>query len=171
MKTAILKTFFCTFILTNATQAFSCPTTGDRHDLNLWVCEFETAMILRDKDAGHQRQVELLSTTPEIKKVRAALSLIDDDTCRRFNQTNLAVAFQRILQHQAIPRSLFQQRSEFAAAEIFNESSSDLVDVCESQLLSSKGQDHTYQNLYYFKFGPVREDKHLMIRVTTKWQH
>ncbi len=171
MKTTILKFLFIAFALTATTNALSCPATGDRQDLNLWVCKFGAEMTLRDKDADYSRHAELLSTNPEIKKVRAALSIFDDETCRSFNQTSLAGAFQRILQHQSLPRSLLGQRSELATAEIMNESNTGKVDVCESQHLESKNQDHTYENLYYFKFGPVRESKHFLIRVTTKWQH
>ena len=172
MKSVLLKMLF--IIVTASTYAstvVSCPTTDDREQLNFWVCDLGSEMTKRDREADYTREAKLLNSTPEIKKIRAALSIFDNETCRNFNQSSLVTAFQRILQHQSIPRSIMKQRSESAAAVILSESTSDKVEVCESQHLETKGQDHTYQNLYYFKFGPVREHKHFLIRVTTKWQH
>jgi len=171
MKIVTLNLIFLTTACLKTSFAFSCQTTGSFQHLNYWVCDFQDEMILRDLEADHLRKAEIVSSTPEIRKIRAGFSHSGDETCRNFNQNSLVSQFQRILQHQSLPRSLLSQKAEFAAAEILNESSRGTVDVCESQHLSSLGQDHTYQNLYYFKFGPVRENKHILIKVTTQWQH
>jgi hypothetical protein len=171
MKSVRLKMLVITIALINTSLAFGCPPQEGGNELDLWVCNLSTEMMKRDAEADYQRDAELITSTPEIKKIRANLSNIDDGTCRNFNQTNLVTAFQRILQHQSLPRSLMKQRSEFAAAKILNESNSGKVDVCESQALETRDRDHTYQNLYYFKFGPMREQKHFLIRVTTKWRY
>jgi len=169
MKTTFLKLLFISITLTKAASASSCPSTDDRQNLGHWVCELGSEMALRDAGADYTRQAELFSAAAQIKAVRAGL--IGGETCRSFNQTNLTVAFHRILQHQSLQRSLFPQISESAASEILNESARGKVDVCESQLLSSENLDHTYENLYYFKYGPARESKHFLIRITNRWQH
>jgi hypothetical protein len=171
MFTTVKNLFIVTITMLLGFEAWSCPIAEDREALNHWVCEFNSAMDLRDREADHTRHSDLLTTSGEIKKVRAETVVLDDETCRRYNVEKLTESFQRILQHQSIPRSLFSRTSDLAAAEVGIESSTDKVDVCESQQLISSGQDHTYQNLYYFKYGPVRSNKHFILRVTTKWRH
>lgn len=158
-------------ITTNTALAFSCPRLDEGTEIDFWVCDLNTEMTKRDRDADYTRNAELITSTSEIKEIRAALSVIDDETCRNFNQTSFVTAFQRILQHQSLPRSLMKERTVSASAKILSESSSGKVDVCESQTLETKDRDHTYQNLYYFKYGAVREQKHFFIRVTTNWQN
>src|SRR5690606_25294025 len=113
---ACLTLLAITIWITHASLAFSCPAQDMGNELDLWVCDLNTEMLKRDKEADYTRAAELITSTPEIKKIRAALSIFDDETCRNFNQTSLVAAFQRILQHQSLPRSLMKQKTEFAAA-------------------------------------------------------
>ena len=164
------KPIVVSFFLTNASLAFSCPAIEDDNDVYLWVCDLNEEMTKRDTQSDYVRAAELITSNAEIKEIRSALKALDDETCRNFNQTSLEIAFQRILQHQSLPRSLMTKQTKTVAAKVLSETSGRL-DVCESQTLDSKGRDHTYQNLYYFKFGPAREQKHFLIRINTNWQN
>jgi len=151
--------------------ANACPAASDRHNLNLWVCDLQSAMEERDKEARYLRHIELISATSEIKKIRTTFVISETETCRNFKQSKLIRSFQRILEHQSLPPIKFNQQSELVVADILSESTRNSTDVCESQHLISRGHQHTYLNLYYFKFGPVRDSKHFLLQITTTWDH
>lgn len=138
-------------------------------DLSGWVCAIDNEMFSRDQNSPFERKISLISDPEQIKSLVSELQILDEYECRKFATESLDGALLRILRHQEIRSNRVSNQTNLATGEIRTKMTAPFLASCEVQRLIEGQSRQEYHQFYYLKFGTVRQNKHLYIKVTTSW--
>lgn len=145
-----------------------CRLYDEWPDLSAWTCEVGATLDERDENTDFTRDITLITSQEEIRSIRQSVARLDDEVCRKYPVADYQQPLIRIQTHQGLQERDFGERRSFAAAEIWNTGTQGPLLACEAQILNDDPA-RRYIQYYYLKFGPVREGKHLIVRVESSW--